>query len=115
MNWDEVMESVKKVADATAKKVSQTADIASLQVKRTLCERKLEAAHAKLGRIAFRHFTEETDLSEEIAGAVKEVDLLMREVKDWDAQIADAKRRAQEASAKEAAPQDEQKPETEAK
>ncbi|MBQ4334309.1 MAG: hypothetical protein IJC63_02970, partial [Myxococcaceae bacterium] len=43
------------------------ADLATLQVKLSMSEHKLEEEYAALGRVAYKHFTEENNAADEVA------------------------------------------------
>lgn len=91
MNFDELYGGVKHVARRAAKKVSETADLASLQIKLSAAQGKLEEAYTLLGRTSYLHFTSEEDYSERVAIAVGNVEAAKKKVDEIKAQIADAK------------------------
>ena len=91
MNFDELCGSVRHAARRAAKKVSETADIAALQIKLSAAQSKLEEAYTLLGRASYLHFTSEEDHSERVALAVGNVEAAKKRVDEIKAQIADAK------------------------
>ncbi|MBE6589555.1 MAG: hypothetical protein E7643_05185 [Ruminococcaceae bacterium] len=103
MDWNEVYGSVKRIASRTAKKINQTADMASLQVKLSVAQNKLEEAYTILGRTAYLHFTGEEDLSKKVALAIDCVEAAKTDVRDIKVQIALAKQKAAEEKAARAA------------
>ncbi|MBQ9773394.1 MAG: hypothetical protein IJW30_01890 [Clostridia bacterium] len=88
MDWDNVYEDLKKVANRAADKLGQTATLAALQVKLAMAEKKLEEAYAALGKVAYEHFTDESDLSARVAAAVSRVNAAKRAVLTWQREIA---------------------------
>ena len=97
MNFDELYGSAKRLARKAAKRVSETADVASLQIKLSAAEGKLEEAYTLLGRAAYLHFSSETDESERVALAVKNVDAAKARVKELKEAIAVCRARAAQA------------------
>ena len=88
MTWDEFRKQVKNVAGRTADKINQSADIAALQLKRSSAERKLSAAYEALGKVAYKHFTEETENDvQKVTSAVEAVDSIQKEIKALKVQI----------------------------
>ena len=87
MTWDEFYSSLKKKVGIAADKINQTADLATLQVKLSLQERKLEEAFAALGRVAYEHFLSECDKIEAITVAMDQVNAEMKKVAELKAQI----------------------------
>ena len=94
MNWDDLYSGIKDFANRAATKINQSADIATLQVKLSLAERKLEEAYAVLGKAAYRHFTEDEDRSDRVTACISAVQNIKIEIRALEEQIADAKRRA---------------------
>lgn len=88
MDWDTVYGDFKKMANRAADKIEQTATLASLQVKLSLAEKKLEEAYALLGKIAYEHFTDERDLSPRVSAAVSRVNDAKAVVLAYQAEIA---------------------------
>ena len=91
MNFDEICTSVKHTARRAAKKLGETADLASLQIKLSAAQGKLEEAYTLLGRASYLHFTSEEDYSERVALAVGNVETAKAKVEQIKAQIAEAK------------------------
>ncbi len=96
MKWDDVYGNFKKFADRTAKKINQTADIATLQVKLSMAEKRLNEAFAFLGRAAYEHFSGDSDLSDKVMLAVESVNRIKSEIRSLEEQIEEAKQRAAE-------------------
>ena len=103
MDWNEVYGGVKRVANRTAKKLNQTADMAALQVKLTVAQGKLDEAYAVLGRVAYLHFTGDEDLSGKVALAIECVDVKKKDVRDLKQKIEAAKKKAAEEKARQKA------------
>ena len=87
MTWDEFCNGVKKAAGKAADKINQTADLATLQVKLTMAEHKLDDAYAELGRAAYRHFSDENSSAELVSVMMKGVTEAQKAVDDLKAQI----------------------------
>ena len=99
MGWNEFCRNVRRFTDRAADKINRSADIAALQMKLTMAEKRLDDAYRALGRIAYRHFTEDADHSEAVRAAVSEAERICREIQALREQIASAKKRAAEADA----------------
>ena len=56
MKFDELYGQVKDTVGVAAEKINRTADLATLQVKLSVAEHRLNEAYADLGRAAFRYF-----------------------------------------------------------
>ena len=56
MKFDEFYGQVKETVGVAAEKINRTADIAALQVKLGISERKLNEAFSELGRASFGYF-----------------------------------------------------------
>ena len=103
MTWDEFRKQVKNVAGRTADKINQSADIAALQLKRSSAERKLSAAYEALGKVAYKHFTEESDNDvQKVTAAVEAIDNIQKEIKALKAQIEVLKKQGEENAKEEA-------------
>ena len=87
MTWDEFCNGEKIAAGKAADKINQTADLATLQVKLTMAEHKLDDAYAELGRAAYRHFTDENSSAELVSVMMKGVTEAQKAVDDLKAQI----------------------------
>ncbi len=93
MTWDEFCNKAKKTVSKAADKINQTADLATLQVKLSMSEHKLEEEYAELGRVAYKHFTEENSSADEVAKAMEAVGAAQAVVDDYKKQIADLQKR----------------------
>ncbi|MBR2019774.1 MAG: hypothetical protein IKA05_05185 [Clostridia bacterium] len=87
MSWDEFCSKVKEKVGIAADKINQTADLATLQVKLSLQERKLEEAYTALGKLAYAHFLSQEDKTEAITAAMDAVDAEMKQVEALKSQI----------------------------
>ena len=87
MSWDNFYNTVKQTAILAADKINQTADLATLQVKLSLQERKLEEAYTALGKLAYAHFLSQEDKTEAITAAMDAVDAEMKQVEALKSQI----------------------------
>ncbi len=96
MTWEELRENLKTMTRRAAGKVSETVDLASLQVKLSLAQKELNEAYEQLGRVAYRHFSEEADRSEKVAIWVAAVDRKRAAVKKLEEEIARLKASAAE-------------------
>ena len=94
MKFDELYGGARKAAQTAAKKIGSTADLASLHLKLSAAQSRLEEAYTLLGRTSYLHFTGEADLSEKVARAVENVDAARQEVKQIKQKIEQAKERA---------------------
>lgn len=99
MDWDNLYSNFKKFANRTADKLNRTADIATLQVKLSMADKKLEEAYAALGHVSYEHFTGDDDRSEQIAKAVSAVNDALIEKKAVEHELNEARRRDEEARA----------------
>lgn len=87
MTWDEFCDKAKKTVSKAADKINQTADLATLQVKLSMSERKLDEAYAALGRVAYKHFTEDASHADAVAAAMESVKAAQLVVADYQNQI----------------------------
>ena len=95
MNWDEMVYAVRKTVGKTADKINQTADLATLQVKLTMLEHRLEDAYAALGKVSYKHFNEvENESIDEVAKAMEAVETAQKNVDSMKAQIEKLKAKA---------------------
>ena len=99
MDWNEIYSGFRRFADRAAEKINRTADIASLQMKLSMAQKKLDDAFLALGKISYVHFTSENDESQRVASAVASIEHIKMEIHALEAQIKEAKRQAQEAKA----------------
>ncbi len=90
-SWDQFCTSLKKGAGRAADKINQSADLATLQVKLSMAEYKLQNAYALLGQASYRHFSEESSHIEAIEAAMKAVELEQKKVNTLKSQIAKMK------------------------
>lgn len=70
MTWDDFYTNVKKTASKAADQINYSTDLATLQVKLSLAEQKLEKAYASLGKKAYQHFTGEENTADAVAKAM---------------------------------------------
>ena len=99
MNWEEIYSGIRSFAGRAATKINQTADMAALQVKLSMAERKLEEAYAALGKASFGHFVEDKENYAEISARITEVKNAMLEIRSIKQQIEDLKERVAQAEA----------------
>ena len=117
MNWDELYGRAKKVAVKTAAEINYSTDLATLQVKLTIAEGRLEKAYNALGKTAYGHFTGEENAAEAVAEAMLRVEEEKKIVADWKRCIAALKKKHAEEKSEAAgteAPQGAEEPDTEA-
>lgn len=88
MTWEEFSDGVKKTASAAADKINQSTDLASLQIKLSVAEYRLNEAYQELGKAAYRHFHEEQNTADRVANAMLLVDKRKGEVAAIKADIA---------------------------
>ena len=100
MDWNHVYSNLKHLANRAAVKINQTADIATLGVKVSMAEKRLEEAYAALGRVAYEHFTSDEDHSERVASAVSGVNDALLALRMRQTELEEAKRRAEQSSAR---------------
>lgn len=93
MDWNEVYTGIRALAGRAATKINQTADMATLQVKLSMAEHKLEEAYAILGKASFGHFVEDKENIDQISNAITGVKNAMLEIRSIKAQIGDLKQR----------------------
>ena len=91
MTRDEFYSNVKKKAIYAADKINQTADLATLQVKLSLAEHKLNEAYAELGRVAYQHFLSEDSQADHVANAMKPVEEAIANVESLKQAVEAAK------------------------
>ncbi len=100
MSWDQFYSTVKQTAIYAADKINQTADIATLQVKLSMAERKLNDAYAALGRVAYQHFTSEDNQADAVAKAIAPIEIALANVRALKQEI-EAKKAQSESKSKE--------------
>ena len=99
MNWEEIYSGIRSFAGRAATKINQTADMATLQVKLSMAEHRLEEAYAALGKASFGHFVEDKENYAEISARITEVKNAMLEIRSVKQQIEDLKERVAQAEA----------------
>lgn len=97
MNWEEIYGGIRAFAGRAATKINQTADMATLQVKLSMAERKLEEAYTALGRASFGHFVEDKENFDQISACITNVKNAMLEIRSVKAQIEELRQRVAEA------------------
>ena len=92
-SWNEFCQSVKRVANQAADKIGQTADLATLQVKLSVAEHKLEEAYAELGKVTYeqRNALPADGKQNATDNAIKAVEARLAECDSLKKQIEDAK------------------------
>ncbi len=100
MNFDSIYSSVKDFAVRAADKLTHSADIATLQVKLAMAEKRLDEAYKNLGKLAYRNFSGKEDSAEKLQTAMSAVDAIKNEMKALRAQIEQKKKEAAEAERK---------------
>lgn len=97
MTWDEFRKQAKSVAGRTADKINHSANVAALQLKRSSAERKLSAAYEALGKVAYKHFTEDSENDvQKVTAAVEAVQSIQKDIQMLKAQIEQLKKQAEE-------------------
>lgn len=97
MNWEEIYGNIRAFAGRAATKINQTADMASLQVKLSVAENKLQEAYGALGKASFGHFVEDKQNFDEISACIVSVKNAMVEIRTVKAQIEELRQRVAEA------------------
>lgn len=92
MSWDSFCKSVKKTAEKAADEINYSAELATMQVKLSMAEKKLEEAYAELGKAAYRHFCNEESTADAVAHAMEPVEAAMKEVRSWKLRIEKLKK-----------------------
>ena len=96
-NWDDIKAGVGRVANKTAKKVGEIADIASMQFKvRTLTAKK-NTKFEKLGKLTYKQFKSDITQAEAIAVTVNEIDEIIAQIKELKEKIEAAKKESKSA------------------
>ncbi len=99
MNWEEIYSGIRSFAGRAATKINQTADMATLQVKLSMAERKLEETYAALGKVSFGHFVEDKENFAQISACITDVKNAMLEIRSIKAQIEELRERVANAEA----------------
>ena len=94
MNWEEIYGGIRAFAGRAATKINQTADMATLQVKLSMADGKLEQAYAALGRASFGHFVEDKENFDQISAGITGVKNAMLEIRSIKSQIEELRQRA---------------------
>ena len=97
MNWEEIYGGIRAFAGRAATKINHTADMAALQVKLSMAERKLEEAYASLGKASFNHFVNDKGDFDIISACITDVKDAMMEIRSIKKQIEELRERALEA------------------
>lgn len=100
MNFDSIYSSVKDFAVRAADKLTHSADVATLQVKLAMAEKRLDEAYRVLGKLAYRNFAGKEDSADKIQSAMSAIDAIKSEMKALKAQIEQKKKEAAEAERK---------------
>lgn len=90
-SWNEFCQSVKRTANRAADMIGQSVDIATLQVKLSAAEGKLDDAYTALGRLAYRRFTEQEISDGAMQKAMDDVAECIKACDALKAQISKAK------------------------
>ena len=99
MNWEEIYSGIRSFAGRAATKINQTADMATLQVKLSMAEHKLEETYAALGKASFGHFVDDKENFAEISARITDVKNAMLEIRSIKQQIEELKERVANAEA----------------
>ena len=99
MNWEEIYSGIRSFAGRAATKINQTADMATLQVKLSMAERKLEETYAALGKVSFGHFVEDKENFDAISACITDVKNAMLEIRSIKQQIEELRERVASAEA----------------
>ena len=94
MNWEEIYGGIRAFAGRAATKINQTADMATLQVKLSMAEHKLEETYAALGKASFGHFVEDKENFAQISACITDVKNAKLEIRSINAQIEELRQRA---------------------
>ena len=87
MSWDQFCSSVKKFAKKTADQIDYSADLANLNVKLAMAEKKVTDTYTELGKAAYAHFSGEENGSDEVAKAMVQVNDAKRAVAELKLRI----------------------------
>ena len=93
MNWEEIYSGIRSFAGRAATKINQTADMATLQVKLSMAEHKLEEAYAALGKASFGHFVEDKENFDQISACINDVKNAKLEIRSINTQIQELRDR----------------------
>ena len=87
MGFENVYNRFKTLANRAADRLNQTADIATLQVKLSLAQGKLDEAFTFLGRVSYEYFKSKEESSDKITAAVANVESINQEIRALELQI----------------------------
>ena len=90
-SWNEFCQGVKKTAFHAADKIGQSVDLATLQVKLSVAEGKLDEAYTALGHLAYSRFAEQEITEENIKAAMDNVEENIKACEALKARIAKVK------------------------
>lgn len=87
MSWDQFCNSVKKIAKKTVDQIDYSADLANLNVKLAVAEKKVTETYTELGKAAYAHFSGEENGADEVAKAMVQVNDAKRAVAELKLRI----------------------------
>ena len=90
-SWNEFCKNVKKTATRAADKIGQTVDVATLQVKLSSAESKLDEAYAALGRLEHSRYLGQETTAPQWEKAICDIDARIKICENLKAQIAQFK------------------------
>ena len=95
MTWDEIREGIVPMIDKVAVKISQTADLATLEFKKNAQEKALGDAYTTLGKLFYTSLmSEEKTLDGQISAAVSAVTVEQKKLAAIREQLRTAKERS---------------------
>ena len=87
MSWDQFCSNVKNIARKTVDRIDYSADLANLNVKLAMAEKKVAEAYTELGKVAYSHFSGEENGADEVAKAMVQVNDAKRAVAELKLRI----------------------------
>ena len=90
-SWNDFCKSVKKTATRAADKIGQTVDVATLQVKLSSAENKLDEAYTVLGRLEYNRYLGQDVPSAQLEKAINDIENRIQICEHLRAQISQAK------------------------
>ena len=87
MSWDQFCSNVKNIARKTVDRIDYSADLANLNVKLAMAEKKVSEAYTELGKVAYSHFSGEENGADEVAKAMVQVNDAKRAVAELKLRI----------------------------
>ena len=87
MSWDQFYSNVKSFAKKTVDQIDYSADLASLNVKLAVAEKKVNEAFCELGKVAYAHFAGEENSADQVAEAMVRVNDAKRTVAELKLRI----------------------------